>query len=59
VVVFEGPEKAQLEGVLLKHKSYIASETLAVDLSTNNNHPKAQPAAIVLETSCSIALEVQ
>lgn len=59
VVVFEGPEKAQLEGVLLKHKSYIASETLAVDLSVQSSHPKALAAAEVLETHCSIALEVQ
>ena len=59
VVVFEGPEKAQLEGVLLKHKSYIASETLAVELSVQSSHSKAQAGAVVLETNCSIALEVQ
>jgi isoleucyl-tRNA synthetase len=59
VVVFEGPEKAQLEGVLLKHKNYIASETLAVDLTVQSSHSKAQAGALVLETNCSIALEVQ
>ncbi len=58
VVIFEGPEKAQLEGVLLKHKSYIASETLAVELSVQNSHPKAQAGAVVMDTSCAIALEV-
>ncbi len=59
VIVFDGPEKAQLEAILMKHKTYIASETLSVDLSHQSSHPKAQAATGVLETSCLIALEVQ